>query len=239
MEPTTAELMQHILYLHESMKAMYDYQDLVNKRTNARIAVLEGNEKIFFKVCGPIVLASFVDHILTQHGWDGETKDQFVSANCDKLAATYNMTRAHTTAFFSSSRTRNIAAHQCTARTVASFLTKSSNKAGCAIFEKEFGVSCSEYLESGEDQPIGRKIGLGFPFKLPAEQPVPSSPLLPFLPSFPSASVPTQTSRASEKKRIAEDEEDEERIGGEKQEETKFSFQASNKKIKKVKRLSL
>ncbi|EGX48142.1 hypothetical protein AOL_s00081g5 [Orbilia oligospora ATCC 24927] len=100
MEPTTGELMQHILDLHEYMKAMGDYQDLVNKRINARIAVLEGNEKIFFKICGPIVLASFADYILTQHGWDGEAKDQFITANCDKLAATYNITRAHTIAFF-------------------------------------------------------------------------------------------------------------------------------------------
>ncbi|KAF3196449.1 hypothetical protein TWF192_010751 [Orbilia oligospora] len=209
MEPTTAELMQHISDLHEYMKAMSDYQDLVNKRTNARMAVLESNEEIFFKVCKLIVLASFGDYILTLHGWNGENKDQFVSANCDKLAATYNITRAHTIAFF---RERNIAAHQCTARTVASFLIKSSNKAGRAT---------------------------GFPFKLPAEQPVPPSPLLPLLPSFPSASESTQTSRASEKKRIAEHEEDEEIIGGEKQKGTKFSFQASNKKIKKVKRLSL
>ncbi|KAF3194597.1 hypothetical protein TWF106_006166 [Orbilia oligospora] len=174
MEPTTAELMQHISDLHD-------------------------NEEIFFKVCKPIVLTSFGDYILTLHGWNRKNKDQFISANYDKLAATYNITKAHTIAFF---RERNIAAHQCTARTVANFLMKSSNKAGRAVFEKKFGT--------------------GFPFKLPAEQPVPPSPLLPLLPSFPSASESTQTSRASEKKRIAEHEEDEEIIGVEKQKGTKF-----------------
>ncbi|KAK6331124.1 hypothetical protein TWF696_003194 [Orbilia brochopaga] len=135
------------------------------ERLEATVAVHEANLGVLSGVCRPLVRSAFSDHILVQRGWDriSDSRGAFVSKKAGELSQRYGLPKWRLEAFFNTSKDRNVAAHRSSLRAVAHFFAVgASSEVGRKVFEREFGMTPEEYLESGANQPIeDADVGLG------------------------------------------------------------------------------